>query len=185
MSDIYVTKDEYNELLSQFTKLQKQMKKVLKTIKKEGIDESKPKKLSGFAKPTQISEELALFLNIDKDELIARTQVTKLINKYVKENDLQNPENKREIVMNDVLKKLVDVPDDVTLSFFNLQKYIKHHYPENKTVIEVKLDSPIEEKEVKLESPVEEKESKLDSPLKEKEVQAPIKKTIRKKVLKR
>ena len=149
MSDTYVTKDEYNELLSQFTKLQKQMKKVLKAIKKEGQDESKPKKLSGFAKPTQISEELATFLKIDKGELIARTQVTKLINVYVKENDLQNPENKREIIMNDALRKLVDIPDDVTLSFFNLQKYIKHHYPtpkaeENAAVPEEKPDVPDE-----------------------------------------
>ena len=168
MSETYVTKDEYNELLSQFTKLQKQMKKVLKAIKKEGQDESKPKKLNGFAKPTQISEELATFLNIDKDELIARTQVTKLINIYVKENDLQNPENKREIIMNDAIRQLVDIPDDVKLSFFNLQKYIKHHYPATKTV-----EKPEDKQEVQAEE------------TKEEVVKAPPKKTVRKKVVKK
>ena len=184
MSETYVTKAEYEELVSQFTKLQKQMKKILKAIKKEEIDESKPKKLSGFAKPTHISKELATFLNIDENELIARTQVTKLINIYVKENNLQNPENKREIVMNDALKKLVDIPDDVTLSFFNLQKYIKHHYPASKTIIEVKQDSPVEEKEVKPEPSVEEKEVKPEPSVEEK-VQTPPRKTVRKKVVKK
>ena len=170
MSENYVTKEEYNELLSQFTKLQKQMKKVLKAIKKEGVDESKPKKLNGFAKPTQISEALATFLNIDKDELIARTQVTKLINNYVKENDLQNPENKREIIMNDALRQLINIPDDEKLSFFNLQKYIKHHYPStNKT--EVATD-------------VNEKNSSEKEPEKE-PVEPTIKKTVRKKVVKK
>ena len=173
MSETYVTKAEFEVLLYQFTKLQKQMKKVLKQQKKEGIDESKPKILSGFAKPTQISEELAKFLNIDKDELIARTQVTKLINNYVKENNLQNLENKREIIMNDALKKLVDIPDDVTLSFFNLQKYIKHHYPTSKTVQSIL--------EVKLECSVQEKEDFVT----EQEVQTPPKKTVRKKVVKK
>lgn len=174
MTDIYVTKDEYNELLSQFTKLQKQMKKLMKAIKKENKDESKPKQLSGFAKPTQISEELATFLNIDKNELIARTQVTKLINIYVKENNLQNPENKREIVMNDALKQLVDIPDDVKLSFFNLQKYIKHHYPSNKTT-EENTESTSEENVV----PVAEVQVELvETP------KLPAKKTVRKKVKK-
>ena len=143
MNDNYVTKDEFNELFNQFQKIQKQMKKILKTIKIESKDESKPKQLSGFAKPTQISEDLALFLNIDKDELIARTQVTKLINIYVKENELQNPENKREIIMNDALRKLVNIPDDIQLSFFNLQKYIKHHYPSTKST-EIKVDLNVE-----------------------------------------
>lgn len=173
MSDIYVTKEEYNELLSQFTKLQKQMKKILKAIKKEDQDESKPKKLSGFAKPTQISEELATFLKIDKDKLIARTQVTKLINVYVKENNLQNPENKREIIMNDALRKLIDIPDDVKLSFFNLQKYIKHHYPTSKDE-----ETPKQEKTV-----VPEENTVV--PEKEAEAPAPAKKTVRKKVVKK
>ena len=159
MSDIYVTRDEYNDLLAKFSKLQKQMKKVLKVTKKEDLDESKPKKLCGFAKPTQISEQLAAFLKIDKNELIARTQVTKLINAYVKENGLQNPENKREIKMNDALKELVDIPEDVQLSFFNLQKYIKHHYP---------VAVPEEKPAVPEEKPA-----------------VPIKKTVRKKVVKK
>ena len=162
MSEIYVTKEDYSDLLTQFTKLQKQIKKIMKTLKKDGQDETTPKKLMGFAKPTKISEELALFLNIDKNELISRTQVTKLINTYIKENDLKNPENKREIIMNEELKQLLNVPDDTKLSFFNLQRYIKHHYPkieEPTKIIDVgslpaeKTESVEEEKTPKIEEP--------------------------------
>jgi len=140
MSENFVTKDEYNELVSKFNKIQKQMKKLLKTMKNECEDDNSPKRICGFLIPTQISEELATFLNIDKDELIARTQVTKLISTYVKEHNLQNPENKREIFMNHELQKLINIPDDVTLSFFNLQKYIKHHYIIKKVDVETESE---------------------------------------------
>lgn len=123
----YVLKSEYDDLLKSVTKLQRQMKRVLKLMKQNEPDD-KPKKLSGFAKPTTVSAELASFLGIPNEELIARTEVTKRINKYVKEHSLQNEANKRVIILDDTLRKLVNPPSDVDLTFFNLQKYLKHHY---------------------------------------------------------
>ena len=60
---------------------------------------------------------------------MSRTEVTKGISAYVKQHDLQNPKNRREIVPNAALRKLLAVPTSETLTFFNLQKYLKVHFP--------------------------------------------------------
>ena len=84
---------------------------------------------SGFAKPGPISEELRKFLKLGKDDLIARTDVTKKINAYCKENNLQGENDKRKINPDTALRKLLNVPKDGELTFFNLQKYMKVHFP--------------------------------------------------------
>ena len=147
MSEVeYVLKSDYDELSKTVKKLQRQMKRVMKALKQNDPDD-KPKKVSGFAKPTSVSEDLASFLGLAAGELIARTEVTKRINKYVKENSLQNQENKRVIVLDDTLRKLVSPPEDVELTFFNLQKYLKHHYTsfgnkEETPVVDVSIEEP-------------------------------------------
>lgn len=97
-------------------------------------DPNAPKKTpSGFAKPTQISAELAAFLGVSEGELIARPDVTRGITRYVKEHDLQKAENKRIIDLTkpggESLIELLNVPDGQELTFFNLQKYLKVHFP--------------------------------------------------------
>ena len=142
----YVLKSDYDDLLKTVKKLQRQMKRVMKTLKQNDPDD-KPKKVSGFAKPTTVSTAMAQFLGLGSDELIARTEVTKRINKYVKEKGLQNEANKRVIVLDDTLRKLVNPPEDVEVTFFNLQKYLKHHYTsfnkeEPQTEVKVDVESP-------------------------------------------
>lgn len=84
-------------------------------------------KLSGFEKPTLISDELAVFFGKEKGSRMARTEVSKLIHQYVKAHNLQNKENRRIIHPDAKLKKLLDSKDD-ELTYFNLQKYLKHHF---------------------------------------------------------
>lgn len=84
-------------------------------------------KLSGFEKPTLISDELAVFFGKEKGSRMARTEVSKLIHQYVKAHNLQNKENRRIIHPDPKLKKLLDSKDD-ELTYFNLQKYLKHHF---------------------------------------------------------
>ena len=89
----------------------------------------KPRPPSGFAKPGPITSELAEFLGEEAGVELARTEVTRRITRYIKENDLQNPEAKREIIPDDDLRALLRLPEDETLTFFNLQKYMKIHFP--------------------------------------------------------
>ena len=105
----------------------KVMQKKMKGRVKRNVDPNKPP--SGFAKPGPISEELAKFLGLGKDELIARTEVTKKITQYCKEKNLQKEEDKRTIHVDAPLRKLLRLAKGDELTFFNLQKYMKIHYP--------------------------------------------------------
>jgi len=115
--------------------LKKDLTKVNKELKKRNKKKNKQsggtKQLSGFAKPTEISSELATFLNVNTSELLARTEVTKRINVYIKANDLQNPANRRIILPDSKLSDLLkNGTEEVT--YFNLQRYMKIHFPKKK-----------------------------------------------------
>ena len=120
-------KGQITSLQQQIKKLECEVKKDLeknyKEIEKKKKSERKP---SGFAKPSKITEDLALFMNKDKDELVARTDVTKFIIEYIKKHDLQNKDDRRKIEPDDILKKLLNV--DSELNYFNLQKYMNVHF---------------------------------------------------------
>lgn len=85
---------------------------------------------NGFAKPTQISPELCEFLGVAKNTEKARTDVTREIHKYVQSKNLSDPSNKRIILAHKdaVLKKLLGVTDKDSVTYFNLQRYLKRHF---------------------------------------------------------
>ena len=106
--------------------------KKMKTKVKRVKDPNAPP--SGFQKPLNVSPELRKFLGLPDGELIARTQVTKSVNAYCKEHNLQNPEDKRIILADSTLRKLLKLGKNDELTFFNLQKYLKPHYPNKEGV---------------------------------------------------
>lgn len=83
---------------------------------------------SGFAKPTKISDELCAFLSVPKGTEMARTEVTRKLNAYIKENGLFDQANKRKILPNAALKKLLGSKDGDDVSYFNVQRYMKRHF---------------------------------------------------------
>lgn len=83
---------------------------------------------SGFVKPTRISDELAQFLGKEIGTEMARTAVSKEINLYIRSNSLQDKDNGRKINPDNKLSVLLKVPKDEELTYFNLQKYMKHHF---------------------------------------------------------
>ena len=99
---------------------------------KRVVNPDTPRKLGALEKPVPISEELVEFLGLTKGEMYSRQQVTQGVNKFVKDNDLQNPENRRYILLESEaglkLKSLLRDPDQ-PLTFFNIQRYLKVHYP--------------------------------------------------------
>lgn len=83
---------------------------------------------SGFVKPTLISTELAKFLGKDDGTEMARTEVSKEINQYIRAHSLQDKDNGRIIKADAKLKKLLNLNDQDQLTYFNLQRYMKHHF---------------------------------------------------------
>ena len=84
---------------------------------------------SGFEKPIEISTDLCKFLGRKQGELVSRTNVTSQLSAYCKEHGLQKKEDGRIIVPNAALAKLLNIKKGDELTFFNLQKYLKPHYP--------------------------------------------------------
>ena len=109
--------------------LEKQVKKTQKTqlkqIEKRNRGNKKP---SGFAKPAAVSDELCCFMNRKKGTHLARTEVTQYIISYIKEKQLQDRENKRRIVPNDSLKKLLGVNEKDEVTYFTLQQLMNRHF---------------------------------------------------------
>jgi upstream activation factor subunit UAF30 len=59
---------------------------------------------------------------------MARTEVTREINKYIRSNSLQHPDNGRKILPDKALGKLLKVSKADELTYFNLQKYMSPHF---------------------------------------------------------
>lgn len=83
---------------------------------------------SGFVKPTPISNELALFLGKPAGSEMARTDVTKEINGYIRLHKLQDAENGRIIRADSKLAALLQIGEKEELTYFNLQRYMRHHF---------------------------------------------------------
>jgi chromatin remodeling complex protein RSC6 len=112
--------------------LEKNLKKQMKNLKKEVIkNKNKNKgnrKPSGFAKPSKVTKELCYFMNKTEGTEIARTEVTKALVSYIKENKLENDVNSRIISPDNKLKVLLGIEDGEELTYFNIQKYMNKHF---------------------------------------------------------
>ena len=107
----------------------RELKAAQKLSEKKRKPSSKPRQPSGFVKPTKISTDLANFLEKEQGTEMARTEVTREINKYIRTNNLQDPANGRKINPDAKLRKLLEVPTTEELTYFNLQKYLSKHFP--------------------------------------------------------
>ena len=88
---------------------------------------------SGFVKPTLISKELSEFLGKTDGSEMARTEVTREINAYIRNNNLQDKENGRRINPDTKLKSLLKLKKGEELTYFNLQRYMSPHFATAKT----------------------------------------------------
>ncbi len=110
--------------------IEKNLKKRMNGLKKQ-VTKSKNKgnRLpSGFAKPTKVTKELCDFMNKSEGTEIARTEVTRTLVAYIKENKLENNTNSKIISPDDKLKILLGLDDSQELTYFNIQKYMNKHF---------------------------------------------------------
>ena len=102
----------------------------LMKIRKKNTDRANGQN-SGFLKEVPISKELSEFTGWPKETLASRVQVTKFICNYIKENDLQNPSDRREINPDKKLAKLLDIKynSKTPLKYYSIQTHLKPHFP--------------------------------------------------------
>ena len=94
------------------------------TAKGSSSSVKKPRKV-GTQPPYLLSEALQAVVGTD---ILPRPQVVSKIWKYIKEHDLQNPQDKREILCDDPLKLLFD--HKAKISMFKMNVYIGKHFIE-------------------------------------------------------
>jgi chromatin remodeling complex protein RSC6 len=113
--------------------LEKGVKKQMKGLKKEAIKtKAKGNRApSGFAKPSKVTKELCEFMNKTEGTEIARTEVTRALVAYIKENKLENTTNSKIIAPDEKLKVLLGIEDGQELNYFNIQKYMNKHFVKN------------------------------------------------------
>jgi len=90
---------------------------------------------SGFVKPTKISDELAKFLEKPTGTEMARTDVTREINKYIRSHNLQDAGNGRKINPDAKLQTLLKLKKTDELTYFNLQRYMSPHFHKAEKVV--------------------------------------------------
>lgn len=131
-ADITLFKEKFDAMKTRqkiLTKLFAKMK--TKTTKPLKIKANR--KPCGFARPTSVSDEMCVFLSIDAGTEVSRTTVTRALIQYIKDKNLQNPANKKQILPDDTLYSLFgEEARNQVLTYFTMQKFVNHHFkPKN------------------------------------------------------
>ena len=120
-----------SSLKVEYRTLEKKWTRELKTAQKQSSKRKRKagnRAPSGFVKPTRISDELAKFLEKPSGSEMARTEVTRDINKYIRTHNLQDKENGRKINPDSKLATLLKLKKTDELTYFNLQRYMSPHF---------------------------------------------------------
>ena len=121
----------FSTVKNDFKTLEKAVSREMKVAQKASSKKRRNtgnRKPSGFIKPTRISDELAGFLGKTVGTEMARTEVSKEINAYIHAHSLQDKSNGRIIHADAKLSKLLKLQKEDELTYFNLQRYMKHHF---------------------------------------------------------
>ncbi len=128
--------DSSSMIVTELAAIRSENKQIIKLLRKlksvqddpDGIKAKERASKNGFSKPLEVSEKLRMFLALGDDEKISRSEVTKRVSAYVKEQGLKHPENGRVIVLDEKLTTLLSPPVGEQITFLNIQRYLSPHY---------------------------------------------------------
>lgn len=131
MGKMSAVRQSMTALIADFRLIQKRAEREMRAAQKSSHkrkNKNTTRAPSGFVKPTLISDHLATFLNKPSGILLARTEVTREINAYIRANKLQDTSNGRKINPDDKLTALLSLKPTDELTYFNLQRYMSQHF---------------------------------------------------------
>jgi len=144
---------KYGKKMTIIENLLKEQKKITKELEKEMewfskyknklIEKEQNKKEQkkqnalkprGFACPCNVSDKLCIFMGKPLGTRISRTEATKFINLYIKENNMKDPEKKSRILPNENFIHLFgeDMKTDENITSFTIQKYMNRLFIHSK-----------------------------------------------------
>jgi hypothetical protein len=120
------------DMISTLKDLQKDVVNMQKTAMKKKRSSTNPdgtpRPLSGVAKPSVITDELADFMAVAHGTLASRPQAVKSIVAYVRANDRYAPGDKRMVQCDEKLATLLRLEKDEKFKWLQLQAHLKVHF---------------------------------------------------------
>ena len=136
--------NELGEVKKMCTRLQNEVRQLQNKVEKNNRNKEKElfkhkqkgnRKPSGFAKPSNVTDELCKFMGRDVGTKLARTEVTKYLITYIKTNNLRCNDNRKIIVPDTPLKKLLGIDEKQEVTYFNLQKFMNRHFVKGEEIL--------------------------------------------------
>lgn len=122
------TQSLLREINSDLILLNREYQRTSRPVQKKKLFKKNDNSRSGITQEVGVSKELETFLGLQPGSKISRTSVTRAVTEYIKTHNLQNPENRRHIILDNTLSKLLNPGSNEDVTYFNLQKYLKVHY---------------------------------------------------------
>jgi chromatin remodeling complex protein RSC6 len=122
------TQSLLREINSDLILLNREYQRTSRPVQKKKLFKKNDNSRSGITQEVGVSKELETFLGIQPGSKISRTSVTRAVTEYIKTHNLQNPQNRRHIILDNTLSKLLNPGSNEDVTYFNLQKYLKVHY---------------------------------------------------------
>lgn len=122
------TQSLLREINSDLILLNREYQRTSRPVQKKKLFKKNDNSRSGITQEVGVSKDLESFLGLQPGSKISRTSVTRAVTEYIKTHNLQNPENRRHIILDSTLSKLLNPGTNEDVTYFNLQKYLKVHY---------------------------------------------------------
>ena len=156
--------DELTEKLKQCAQLDREIRQLFKEKERAHNREIKnarknrknsnsnkgSKEPSGFNKPGPVPKEFCMQpWGCDESVQLPRTVLTKMVYDYIKENNLQDSEDKRIIHPDSIIKKTFHLKEGDTLEFKTFQTYMAKLYNPSSSETEATGDDESDDEEMK------------------------------------
>ena len=126
---MYKNKQEAAQLYAEVKSVEKLLERYITTYTKQSMVQSSGRMPSGFASPTQVSDALCDFMGRERGSLIPRTEFSKFLFSYIREQKLQSVAKPSVIIPDQKLADLLGREAMCEeLTHFSIQKYISPHF---------------------------------------------------------